>query len=63
VFVGGIDRGDVEVTEAAGEHQGEVEFHTDPSEPGKEPLGFDPRGQILEIRQSATTFLSLDFPG
>jgi hypothetical protein len=62
VFVGAVDRGDLVVVEAAGEHQGELEFHTDPSEVGKEPLGFDPRGQTLEIRQGATTFLSLDFP-
>jgi hypothetical protein len=62
VFVGGVERGELEVAEAAGEHQGEVEFHTDPSEVGKELLSFDPRGQTLEIRQGATTFLSLDFP-
>ena len=63
LFVGGVDRGNVTVTEVAGEHRGEVEFHTDPSEVGKELLNFDPRGQTLEIKQGATTFLSLDFPG
>lgn len=63
LFVGGIDRGDVQVTEVAGEHRGEIEFHTDPSEVGKVLLTFDPRGQTIEVKQGATTLLSLDFPG
>jgi predicted RNA-binding protein YlqC (UPF0109 family) len=63
LFVGGVDRGDVQVTEVAGEHRGEIEFHTDPSEVGKVLLTFDPRGQTIEVKQGATTFLSLDFPG
>ena len=63
LFVGGIDRGNITVTDVAGEHRGEIEFHTDPSEVGKELLNFDPRGQTIEVEQGATTFLSLDFPG
>jgi hypothetical protein len=58
LFVGGVDRGDITVD---GTGQGEVEFHTDPSEVGKLLLTFDPRGQLLEIKQGATVFLSLDF--
>jgi hypothetical protein len=46
LFVGGVDRGDIQVTEVAGEHRGEIE-----------------RGQTIEVKQGATTFLSLDFPG
>jgi hypothetical protein len=61
LFVGGIDRGDIQVAEVAGEHQGEIEYHTDPSEVGKVLLTFDPRGQLIEVKQGATVFLSLDF--
>jgi hypothetical protein len=62
LFVGGFDRGDIEVVDVGGEHQGEIEFHTDPSEVGKQLLSFDPRGQTIEVRQGATTFLSVSFP-
>lgn len=60
--MGGFDRGDIEVVDVGGEHQGEIEFHTDPSEVGKQLLSFDPRGQTIEVRQGATTFLSVSFP-
>jgi len=58
LFVGGVDRGDITVD---GTEQGEVEFHTDPNEVGKVLLTFDPRGQLIEVKQGATVFLSLDF--
>jgi hypothetical protein len=58
LFVGGVDRGDIAV---GGTEEGEVEYHTDPSEVGKILLTFDPRGQLLEVKQGATVFLSLDF--
>lgn len=61
LFVGGVDRGDIEVTEVLGEHVGEIEFDTDPNEVGKELLIFDPRGQLLQVKQGETVFLSLGF--
>jgi hypothetical protein len=60
LFVGGVDRGDIEVQLVLGEEQGEIEFDTDPNEMGKELLTFDPRGQTIEVRQGATVFLSLE---
>jgi hypothetical protein len=61
LFVGGVDRGDIQVVLVMGEEEGEIEFDTDPNEVGKELLTFDPRGQLIEVKQGATVFLSLDF--
>lgn len=61
LVVGGVDRGDIVVVETAGEHRGEIEYDTDPDEVGKVLLTFDPRGQLLEVKQGATVFLSLAF--
>jgi len=43
--------------------RGEVQFRTNP-EPGENavPLTFDPRGQLVQVAQGATTFLSVAFP-
>jgi len=43
--------------------RGEVHFRTNP-EPGENamPLTFDPRGQLVEVAQGATMFLSVVFP-
>lgn len=43
--------------------KGEAEFRSNP-EPGedKQPLTFDPRGQLVEVAQGPTIFLSVVFP-
>ena len=45
-----------------GEPEGEIEFDTDPDEPGEVLLDFDPRGQLVEVRQGGVTYLSREFP-
>jgi len=60
LLVAGVMRAQV-VTDAKG--RDEVEFKTN-LEPGEDalPLTFDPRGQLVEIKQGSTTFLSVAFP-
>ena len=60
LLVAGVMHAQV-VTDAKG--RDEVEFKTNP-EPGEDklPLTFDPRGQLVEIKQGSTTFLSVVFP-
>jgi len=60
LLVGGVMRAQI-VTDSKG--RDEVEFKTNP-EPGEDklPLTFDPRGQLVEIKQGNTTFLSVAFP-
>lgn len=53
IVVGGIDRGDVVVSVG----MGETEFRS-PVEDGKEPLNFDPRGQVIEVHDSQGAVLS-----
>ena len=55
--VGGVSRGTITV--AAG--NGELEF-SDPVEPGKTLLEFDPRGQLVEVLSGATVILERSFP-
>ena len=43
--------------------EGEIEFDTDPDDPGELLLDFDPRGELIEIEQGGTVFLSRTFPG
>ena len=62
LHVGGIKRGDIAVTLIDGEHEGEIEFDTDPDDPGEVLLDFDPRGQLIEVSQGGTVDLSRTFP-
>jgi hypothetical protein len=55
--VGGVSRGTLQVV--AG--QGELEF-SDPVEPGKTLLDFDPRGQAVEVFDGGTLILQRAFP-
>jgi hypothetical protein len=52
VEVGGFAKGDLEVTELNGKTEGKAKF-TDPKKLDTLDLDFDPRGQIIEIRQTA----------
>ena len=61
--VGGVARGTITVVNAGTEIQGEIEFDTDPDEPGELPLTFDPRGKTLEVVQGATVFFSSTLGG
>jgi hypothetical protein len=62
LLVGGIVRGTITVQLVAGEEEGEIEFDNDPDQPGEVLLTFDPRGQLVEVRQGATTFLNVTMP-
>jgi hypothetical protein len=62
VYVGGLQQGDIEVSLVDGEHEGEIEFDTDPDDPDEVLLDFDPRGQMIEVRQGGITYLSRTFP-
>ena len=53
IVVGGIDRGDIVVSMG----MGETEYRS-PVEDGKVPLNFDPRGQVIEVRDSGGAVLS-----
>ncbi len=60
--VGGVDRAVIEVVELIdGGTEGELEFR-DPVEPGKLPLDFDPRGQLVEILEGGTLIFSAELP-
>jgi len=60
VLVAGMMHGQI-VTDSKGKD--ELQFKTNP-EPGEDalPLTFDPRGQLVEIKQGSTLFLSVAFP-
>jgi hypothetical protein len=62
LFVGGVERGTIEVVQREdGETEGELEFRY-PVEAGKLPLDFDPRGETIEIAEGTTTLFSSVFP-
>jgi hypothetical protein len=61
LFVGGVNRGTITVTDIVGQTEGQIEFDTDPDDPDERLLDFDPRGQLIEIKQGATIFFSEDF--
>lgn len=62
LFVDGIKRGDIVVTEGEdGTTSGELEFRFPPSA-GQSFFDFDPRGKRLEIIDGATVLFALDFP-
>jgi hypothetical protein len=63
VTVGGVVQGVLNVVVLAdGRVEGEIEFDTK-REPGKEPLDFDPRGQLITIERASVVYLQVVFPG
>jgi hypothetical protein len=62
LVVGGIVRGTIPVTLVGGEPVGHIEFDTEPDQPGEILLTFDPRGQLIEVRQNGTVFLNVTMP-
>lgn len=60
LLVGGVLRGTIQVAfdPSTGENEGQIEFDTDPDDPGELLLDFDPVGQSLEIVQGGTVFFS-----
>jgi hypothetical protein len=56
LFVGGLERAVITVDGAASDNKGEVEFRS-VAEAGKILLTFDPRGQLLEIKDALGTVL------
>jgi len=62
LWVGGTLRGNISAQLRNGRVEGELEFRN-PSEPGKLPLNFDPRGQLIEVKTAAGTFFSHLFGG
>ena len=65
ISVGGMPRGIITVVFDAVEarNEGQIEFDTDPDEPGEVLLDFDPTGALVEISQGATVFFSGVFTG
>lgn len=62
LFVGGVERGMIQVVDlGGGQTEGELEFRH-PVEAGKLPLDFDPRGQLIEVTEGPTALFSSDFP-
>ena len=63
LVVGGVMRGVLDVRQLPdGRVEGELEFDTK-SEPGKLPLNFDPRGQLVSVERAGTVYLQVVFPG
>jgi hypothetical protein len=62
LVVGGSVKGTISVANVLGDIQGEIEFDTDPSDPGELLMTFNPAGQLIEIIQSGTTYLSITLP-
>ncbi len=63
VYVGGVLRGVLTVVDTGFGIEGELEFDTDPDDPGELLLDFDPTGAAVEVRQGATVFFSSAFTG
>ena len=63
LVVGGVVRGTIDVADiGAGDTEGDIEFDNDPDQPGEILLDFDPRGELVEVRQAGTVFLSVTMP-
>lgn len=60
LVVGGEDRGRIDVVSVTGGTEGETEFRS-PVEPGKILLDFDPRGQIVEVRNGNAALFAATF--
>jgi hypothetical protein len=63
LFVGGTERGIIEVIAVDGGTEGEIEFETPVDDDDELPLDFDPRGELIEIREGTTVLFSGAFPG
>jgi hypothetical protein len=63
LFVGGTERGIIEVIAVDGGTEGEIEFETPLDDDDELPLDFDPRGELIEIREGTTVLFSGAFPG
>jgi len=59
--VGGVERGTIQVVNTVNGPEGGLEFRF-PAEPGKLPLDFDPRGQLIEVSDSSGLVFSVNFP-
>ena len=59
LFVGGVSRGTIQVTDVGGQTKGELEFTSEPGEVGELFLDFEPVGATVEVKQGATLFFSL----
>jgi len=63
ILVGGVNRGTITAVNTGSEVEGQIEFDSDPDEPGELLLDFDPSGQQIEIVDGgATAILERDFP-
>lgn len=62
LHVGGIQRGVIVVQLVNSEPVGHIEFDTHPDQPGELLLDFDPRGQLVEVLQDTTLYLSVTMP-
>ena len=63
IRVGGVHRGTFTTANVGGEVEGQIEFDSDPDEPGELLLDFDPSGQLTEILDArGDTILERDFP-
>jgi hypothetical protein len=63
LVVGGVVRGTIDVVDVgAGDTEGDIDFDNDPDQPGEILLDFDPRGELVDVRQGATVFLSVTMP-
>lgn len=59
--VDGMDRGAIQVIDTASGPEGEIEFRF-PTEAGKLPLDFDPRGALIEVLDGGVAVFSSIFP-
>lgn len=57
LWVGGVQRGSISAQLSSNEVVGEIEF-SNPRDTGELLLGFDPRGQLIEVKSAAGTFFS-----
>jgi hypothetical protein len=63
LVVGGIVRGTIDVVDVgAGDTEGSLDFDNEPDQAGEILLDFDPRGQLIEVRQGPVVFLNLNMP-
>ncbi len=64
LYVGGTFRGAIIVAfnASTGEFEGQIEFDTNPDNPGEVLLDFDPRGETIEVRTGTSAVLQRDFP-
>ena len=60
LYVGSVMRGTINVVNLDGGTEGEIEFRN-PVEAGKVLLDFDPRDQLIEIKENNTLLFSTDF--